>query len=63
MRGSGLGEHTIVPDDRRFELLWLVDAAVLPAAPEGGKGLEARNRFRAVLDQVENVPSLSLSTR
>jgi hypothetical protein len=32
--GSGLGEHTIITDDRCFELLRFVDAPVLPAAPE-----------------------------
>src|SRR5262245_37738653 len=47
-----ISEHTVISDDTRPELLWLFKAPLLTAALERGKGTEARNDLRGVVDQV-----------
>src|SRR6185437_9427667 len=50
--GSGLGQHTIVADHGRLELLRLVEAALLAAAAKRVERFEIGNDLPAILDQV-----------
>src|SRR5690349_21101565 len=54
--GSRFDQHTIVADDRRFELQRLVEASLGTAALECGEGVEARDRPGAVVDQMTERP-------
>src|SRR5262245_12426751 len=47
-----ISEHMIISNDNRPELLWLFKAPLLTAALERGKGTEARNDLRGIVNQV-----------
>jgi hypothetical protein len=53
-------KHTVIADNFRVDLLRLLEPPLLAAASKSGKGVEARNRFRDVLDQMTEGPIAQL---